>query len=181
MGVKYAIDNAENKSSVFVYPRYTDEAGDCTNFASQFLLASGIHYQDDWYIYRKNGAFHNNISNNVQVKYSWDLSDTWCWPAAQNFRDFWSGRTYKYYMAKGSAIAENPEGVWNLSIPRGTIVQIADYDNGLKNSWHTMIVTGYTNDSNGYILTYHTTDTLSKTLSEVASTYPDNYFVFLEF
>lgn len=178
LGVKYAIDNALNTSSVFVYPSYKT---DCTNFVSQCLLASGIHYRDEWYIYRKNGFYHNNIDANYQVNYSWDISNTWCWPVAQNFRNFWLDRVSKKYMIKGSAIVQNPQAVWNLGITRGTVVQIADYNNGLQDSWHSMIVTGYTDNSDGYILTYHTDNTLSKTLAEVANSYQDKYFVFLEF
>lgn len=181
LGVKYAVDNAENDTNVFLYPRFSESSGDCTNFASQCLLASGIHYREDWYIYRKNGFYHKNIAHNYQLNYSWDISNNACWSAAQNFRDFWVDRVSNCFMAKGSAIAGNPEAMWNLSIARGTIVQIANYDNGLKDSFHSMMITGYTDNADGYILTYHSNDTLRKTLTEVARQYPDQYFVFLVF
>ena len=50
LGVKYAANYAE-KTDTVTYPYWS--GGDCANFTSQCLAASGIHYNSRWKIYKK--------------------------------------------------------------------------------------------------------------------------------
>ena len=40
-----------------VYPDYTDEGGDCTNFASQIMYEAGVQQSDEWYIKERWGGY----------------------------------------------------------------------------------------------------------------------------
>ncbi len=179
MGVKYAVDNY-NKF-LFTYPKCIQ---DCTNFVSQCLLASGIHYQDDWKIYRKNGLY-TDVSHNYQLTYSWDVSVPGPWLGAQNFRNFFGGgRVSNVYFAKGSFITENPSVIANLPLTKGCVVQMADnVDGEMSDSYHTLFITDYVNNGNNstYLLTYHSIETLDKSLLDICSASPDEFFLFYEF
>jgi hypothetical protein len=178
LGAKYAVDNYNQ--TVSAYPRCS---ADCTNFASQCLLASGFHYQNDWQIYRKNDKYNTDINKNDQLKYSWDTSVPGPWLSAPNFKNYWGARISNIYQAKGSDIVNNPSLAWNLPISQGCIIQMAKSNFGsVADPHHTMYVTGYLNDgtNNTYLLTYHSSDTLSKSLLDICRANPDEYFLFLK-
>lgn len=175
LGAQYAMDNYDKTVSAF--PRFT---ADCTNFASQCLLASGIHYNGDWKIYRKNGIYNTNISSNSQTNYSWDTSVPGPWITAPNFKDYWKDRGTTIYQIKGSDIVNDPTLAWKLPITQGCIIQMAKSSWGKIEPHHTMYVSGYLDDgtNNTYLLTYHSSDTLSKSLLDICRNSPDEYYLF---
>lgn len=177
LGAKYAMDNYNQ--TVRAFPRCS---ADCTNFASQCLLASGFHYGGDWKIYRKNNTYNTDISSNSQLTYSWDTSVPGPWVTATNFKNYWQGRISSVYQYKGSEIANNPSLAWNLPITQGCIIQMAQSSWGSIVPHHTMYVSGYLNDgtNNTYLLTYHSTDTLARSLLDICRANPDEYFLFFK-
>ena len=74
LGVDYA--KANWNKSVACYPNYMPYGVDCTNFASQCMLASGIHYQDDWYMYRKNSTYNFRDTNSRSNYFLFDRFNT---------------------------------------------------------------------------------------------------------
>lgn len=178
LGAKYAMDNYN--SYVYSYPNLSSLGGDCTNFVSQCMLASGIHYTDTWHIYRKNGNY-TNISNVDQLNNSWSLSDPSPWISAVEFREFWKPRVKNVYRAKGTDILNDPSIAWNVPITQGCVVQKADNFLGVMgDSTHSMYITGYLNN-NTYLLTYHSTNTLNRSLLDFCQQEPDAYYLFFEF
>lgn len=174
MGVKYAKDNAEK--SVGAYPKFE---ADCTNFVSQCMIASGIHYRSEWYIYRKNNKY-NTPTNNTQTKNSWDLKLPGPWTVANNFKEYWISKSSKVYKAKGADIIANPSILLNTLITKGTVVQIANADSNLiGNSFHSMYITEHS--GNTFYLTYHSENTVSKNLLDICKNYKDKYFLFFVF
>lgn len=181
LGAKYAMDNYNNY--VMAYPNLTGLGGDCTNFASQAMLASGIHFNDNWIIYRKN-ANNSNISNVNQLNDSWALTDPSPWISAKEFREYWKNRvTQGAFKATGSEILENPQKIWdNIPITQGCIIQMAKKTlfGELGDSHHTMYVSGYINNGeySTYAVTYHSVNTQFKSLIDVCRAHPDEYFLF---
>ena len=179
MGAKYSMDNYNQH--VYAYPKFSK---DCTNFVSQCMIASGIHYRDNWYIYRKNGNY-NTPTSNSQTSNSWTVDISGPWSLANNYKSFWVSKVSKAYKVKGADITANPSIVWNVPITQGCVVQIANVtsDNKLGDAFHSMYITGYlSNGSNStYLCTYHANDTLSKSLLDICKSYPNNYFLFYVF
>ncbi len=178
LGAQYAIDNHDQYVSA-----YPGCSSDCTNFASQCLLATGLHYDSDWRIYRKNGTYNTNIDSNYKLKYSWDTSVPGSWVTAKNFKDYWLRRSSNVYKLLGSSIVNDPSVAWNLPISIGCVIQISEVVNGVsKDPYHTMYISDYTNDGGNktYKLTYHSTNTESKSLLDICRTYPDQYFWFFK-
>ncbi len=175
LGIEYAQTNYNQYISA--YPNLSQLGGDCANFASQCMLASGVHYQNDWYTYRKNDNY-SAPTNVDQLNNSWKLSDPSPWISAKYFNKYWKDHsTYHYY--KGKQITDDPSIAWNLSIVKGDVIQVANSVLGiLGDAQHTMYITDYENSS--YILTYHTTNTERKNLLDLCQQYPNSYFVFYE-
>ena len=182
LGAYYA--TANYNSYVEAYPNLTNIGGDCTNFVSQCMLASGIHSRDDWYIYRKN-LNYTNISNTSQLNNSFELSDPSPWISAEEFKDFWVSRTTNgAYRATGQQILDNPDVVWSKPITQGCVIQKADnWFGNIGTVRHSMYITGYLNDGvdNTFLLTYHSTNTLNKSLKDICSQDPDSYYLIYTF
>ena len=70
LGVEYAKQNYNQY--VMCYPNL-NPLGDCANFASQCMLAGGMHYQNDWKIYRKNNNYPQP-ANREQLDNSWNYA-----------------------------------------------------------------------------------------------------------
>ena len=178
LGALYAMTNYN--TYVQAYPNLTNLGGDCTNFVSQCMLASGIHPESEWNILRKNGNY-TNISSVDQLNNSWSLSDPSPWISANEFKDFWISRISEAYRGTGLQILENPSLAWNLPVTEGCVVQKANNFMGIQgDSTHSMYVTGYLNN-NTYLLTYHTSNTLSKSLLEICEQDPNSYYLFYIF
>ena len=185
LGALYAMNNYDK--TVQAYPRFTmDFGGDCTNFVSQCMLASGIHFREDWQILRKNGNY-TEINNIEQLNNSWSLSDPSPWISAVEFQKFWVPRiSTGVYKATGQAILDNPNMVWNSPVTQGCVVQIAKkgvFSNEVKEAHHSMYISGYINDGtyNTYGLTYHSKDTQFISLLDVCKNYKNEYFLFYTF
>lgn len=183
LATNYARKNAFN--AVPTYPNLKSWDADCANFASQILLAGGIHFEDSWYVYKKNNNYISPERNNIsQLNESWSLASPSPWISAPQFNTFWSGkvRTETYL---GSYITQNPTRIYNLNFYRGDAVQLLNKDfwGRPSDAYHTMVITGYGkyNNQNSYTLTYHTVDRLDKSLLQIAEENPDDYFRFFIF
>ena len=182
LGAYYA--TANYNSYVEAYPNLSNMGGDCTNFVSQCMLASGIHSRDNWYIYRKNLNYTqtNNVS---QLNNSFELSDPSPWISAEQFKEFWVSRTTNgAYKATGQQILDNPDVVWSKPITQGCVIQKADNWLGkIGTVRHSMYITGYLNDGvdNTFLLTYHSTNTLDKSLKDICGQAPDSYYLIYTF
>ena len=124
MGIWYAKYNYNQY--VAAYPKLTagqGTTGDCANFVSQCMLASGIHFQNDWWVYRKNGNY--SAPNGIpQLNDTWELADPSPWISAVSFAEYWKEQRTIYY-CKGSYITENPDEIANLDITEGDVIQYA--------------------------------------------------------
>ena len=150
---------------------------DCANFTSQCMLASGIHYENNWYVYRRNDNY-SAPTDSTQLDNSWNLTDPSPWISAVEFGKYWKGNS-TFYSYKGKEILNDPSIAWNLPIYKGDVIQIADSVLGiLGNSKHTMYITDY--DSSTYFLTYHSQNSERTSLLDLCQQYPDSYFVFYE-
>lgn len=183
MGVTYAQANYDHYLSP--YPDATGIGGDCTNFASQCMLAEGIHYNDTWMVYRKNNNYPAP-NNTDELDNSWELKKYNLlfgspWLSAKYFAQYWKSRASSYVAYKGSDILNNPSLAWNFYAGKGDIIQYADPTSSgtLGDARHTMVITDYAqyNGANTYVLTYHTSPTLAKTLLEVCEQYPNYYYI----
>ena len=181
LGVDYALANWNNY--MYTYPNVTNlgsssgSGGDCADFVSQCMLASGIHYQNNWYVYRKNENYSAPTTIS-QLNNTWELADPSSWISAKQFRNYWKDQVNTKAF-KGSEIVANPSIAWNLNIKKGDVIQIAG--NVLDIVWdaeHTMYITGYENSS--YLLTYHTSNRKNVNLLDICAQNPDKFFVFYE-
>lgn len=175
MGIRYAKTNYQQY--VPAYPNLTTFNGhtaDCANFASQCLLASGIHYDGDWKVYRKN--FENDQPTNTQqLDSTWELCQpkTSPWISAKEFGDYLRTKTNPEAYTV-DYILKHPEEIFNKNFYKGDIVQIATNRLGfLAESEHTMFITDY-NKYNGlqsFALTYHSYSQLDKNLLQICQEY----------
>lgn len=176
LGYEYATQNSTHRVSA--YPNCNNIGGDCANFVSQCLLASGIHYQNDWYVYRKNNNYSSPTTVD-QLNNSWELSDPSPWISAKQFGKYWKSNV-TYYKYKGSDITSDPSLAYNLPIQKGDVIQYATSILGLLgDSKHTMYITGYENSS--YTVVYHSSDTSTPVnLLSICASHPDYYFIFYD-
>lgn len=185
LGAFYAVqksqeENYDYSKYVNAYPKFDK---DCTNFISQCLLASGIHYEGDWLMYRKNNTY-NTPTSNWQTNWSWDTTIPGPWMSVPDFKEFLKTKVSKGYRAKGSLILENPSIVWNLGLDKGTVVQIAYNEEGsIGKPFHSMIISDYYNNGSDstYLLTYHSKNSKNVNLIDICAQYPDEYFLFNAF
>jgi hypothetical protein len=128
-------------------PSYRSFPNDCTNFISQAMYAGGWTMVEGWY----------------QSNSSW-----WYTFANQSYP--WAGAHNWYFFATGSGRTTTLSNVWNMAL--ADVLQMDfERDNNIN---HTMIVT-QTSGSERY-LTYHTTDTLNRSLSSLISAYPSAWY-----
>lgn len=191
LGIDYAKANYD--SYLYTYPNVSkmtskilglitiQNGGDCANFVSQCLLASGIHYQNDWYVYRKNTNY-STPTTAEQLNNTWELSDPSPWISAKEFKKYWEQHvtTYTY---KASELLANPDLAINLGLHKGDVIQLASKKGNSVNGWHTMYIRDYTTYSghSTYELTYHSTNTEAKSLLEICEGNSDSYIVFFRF
>ena len=176
--IRYATTNYEQY--VTAYPNLTTFAGktaDCANFVSQCLLASGIHYDGNWKIYRKN--FDTNQPTNVtELDNTWEMCqpNTSPWVNAKEFGDYWRTKT-KPEAYTVNYILEHPDEIFNKNYYKGDVIQIAVNRLGfLAESEHTMFITAYNsyNGNNSFALTYHSNSRINKNLLQICQEYKDN-------
>lgn len=170
LGVNYALCNAKKRP--VTYPNCNNLGGDCTNFVSQCMLASGISFRDEWMVNKKNNT---NLapSSGSELDASWELRTfggimgygaSSPWISAEKFEVFWTPKV-KTETYAGQYIWDRSEEIIQKDYVSGDVVQILE--DGFE-AYHTMYITGYGYYKNklSYTLTYHTSDTKSKNLLE---------------
>lgn len=169
MGVNYARKNYNKHPTTYL----NMGENDCTNFVSQCMLASGIQFQDEWMVYKKNNRYPAPTTGD-QIDYSWELQTmggtifgigaSSPWISSDKFKEFWSpDRPYEDF--KGVDLIEDYSTIVNKEYVPGDVVQILN--NG--EAFHTMYITGY-NTYNGirsYSLTYHSNNTIDRNLISI--------------
>lgn len=156
--------------------------GDCANFASQCMLAGGVHLQNNWYIYKKTGGFSAPY-NTTQLNSSWQLSDPSPWISAKEFEKYWEKNCRKVTEIKGKDLLNSWEWYINSGFTPGDVVQYLDDSILFKNAEHTMYITGVAPYSDGqfcFTVTYHSTDALDRNLLSVCAQYPNRIFKFYD-
>lgn len=127
---------------------YRRMGNDCTNFVSQAMRAGGWSMVSGWY--RSSGVWWYNF-----------LNQSWTWGGAQNW----------YWFARDKGRVSRLSNVWYMGL--ADVLQI-DFDRD-SNLNHTMIVTGVDARGERY-LTYHTNDTLNRSLSSILAAYPAAWY-----
>lgn len=180
-GANYAKINYDK--APITYPYLTSNfGGDCTNFVSQCLLASGKQFEDVWSIEKLNKDYHY-IYNVNQLNSSWQLQSYQNsgspWISAVRFNYFWSSRV-GVFSRSGKYISEHPDEVIKWLIGMGDVVQFLDSSGDGE---HTMYISGYNHYKGkmSYALTYHSNSTYQRNLLEIAETYPNTMFKFFAF
>ncbi|WP_030786501.1 amidase domain-containing protein [Streptomyces sp. NRRL S-920] len=133
------------------YRKFNGAGGDCTNFVSQALKAGGWKpVPGSAYDYRN--WWYGSASQST----SWVGVNEWAWFTLSNLR------------------APNLSSVYKLDV--GDVLQV-DFDkNGSKD--HTMLVT-YRNRRGMPYLTYHSTDTVRRSLASILASSPNaRYFAY---
>jgi hypothetical protein len=184
LGKLYAQTNYNSYN--MAYPNVTNIGGDCVNFVSQCLLASGVHYQGSWYVYRNNGNYSVPTSIS-ELDNTWSLADPSPWISANEFAAHW--KSIKGYEAfKGSYITANPTEVFKKIYVAGDVVQQADCISifgvdFIGDPSHTMYIYDYKieNGQPTYVLTYHDTNKHQKSLLQICKYNPNSYFIFYHF
>lgn len=186
LGIRYAHMNYNQYVSA--YPNLTGFEGstsDCANFVSQCLLASGVHYDGDWKIYRKN--FDIDKPRKVaELDNTWELCQprTSPWISAREFGDYFRTKTTpKAYTV--NYILEHQDEIFNKNYYKGDVIQMATNRLGfLAESNHTMFITAYNsyNGKQNFALTYHSISVKDKNLIEICQEYKNEgknpYMVF---
>lgn len=163
----YAVNYAKSYAKSFntpTFPNVTSLGGDCANFVSQALKTGGKTTDSTWYISRLNQTYLTPTTV-AQLNASWSLADPSPWISAKEFNNYWSSKATSTYEQTGSYIYQNQSTVFSQPYKRGDAVQILKSVLWWYEGYHTMIITGYT--SNDYLLSYHTSATLDKSLREI--------------
>lgn len=109
------------------------------------------------------------------------MSDPSPWISAKQFQEFWVKNANGAYKATGKQILNNPEIAWNAPVNQGDVVQLAkiNSDGNVGEAFHSMYISGYVHDGTNdtYGLTYHTNNTLFKSLIEVCRSHPNEYIL----
>lgn len=186
-GLHYARANSHQRLDA--YPDCSDSkiGGDCTNFASQCMLAAGIHQFGDWYMKRKNTNYHY-ITNVNQLNNSWRLADPSPWISATEFKKMMEKYCGRYCEYTGESLAKNPYKPLDDWMTLGDVVQYAETfleTDIIKKVHHTMYVTGqdyYNIGDKQYInlqVSYHSVDNKNIDLTDIAKAYPKyRFFVY---
>lgn len=173
-GVGYADRNYNRFPST--YPDVNGLGGDCANFVSQCMAASGIHYTSKWYIYKKNNSYLAP-SNTNQLDNSWGLSSPSPWISAKYFNKYWSDCSYTVtYSAKD--LLNKPSIPSRIGI--GDVVQYSSNSSWGFEGEHTMYITGYDLSNNSFLVSYHTSNTKDKKLYEICKNNSNKTFRFFD-
>jgi hypothetical protein len=136
-------------------PNYKAYPQDCTNFVSQSLAQGG------WGMYDYGAGYQ---SDDQWYYYPWVATRSWTYaPSFYNFAVLFSGRTYELAYLNDMGPADVMQADWHPSD-----------NNGID---HTMMVTSWSAGGgpagyNDIRVTYHTTDTLNKSIWTLYSQNP---------
>lgn len=156
------------KSQITTYPRFDS---DCANFVSQCMLAGGVHFQDQWYIYKKNN--NRPDPSDAEVHLSWEFGKIGSylgfggsspWFSARQFNNFWKNRVHtETYSA--AYVRDNQQEIYERPFQRGDVIQTLTKDG---EPIHTVFICciGSYNGKPDYNLSYHSNDTKDKPLGE---------------
>ncbi|MEU1782957.1 amidase domain-containing protein [Streptomyces abikoensis] len=129
---------------------YRTYGNDCTNFVSQAMKAGGWKKKGSGFFDRKDRDKWYYGDHTWTTSYTWGGAENW----------FWFARKY-------SQRAKPLSNVWQMAL--GDVLQADwDRDNTID---HTMIVTGFSGTSEIY-LTYHTSNTHNRKLTNLLAKYP---------
>lgn len=178
LGVEYAYINVKNDKTVYAYPDFRGGSGNCANFVSQCMLASGVHYQNNWYIYRKGTNLSAIAKGDITtLNNNWELADPSPWISAKQFAKYWKDKvTTNYY--KGSEIINKPSLITDLKIVPGDVIQYANVGlfGTLGDAEHTMYVTKVENSK--IYVTYHSGPATDIDLMNICNNHQNQYIVF---
>ncbi len=179
LGITYAEANWNNR--VLCYPDCSKIGGDCANFVSQCLLAAGVHRNSNWYMDKLNHVYQTPAKDTTQLDASWSYSSSWI--NANSFKKYWKDNAKRTYACTGKYAKENMFDVYHEDYVAGDVIQyIEKFATFELDAKHTMYITDYkTQTVNGtlypsYIVTYHSTDTPARPLTELYNMFPDYNF-----
>lgn len=149
--VSYNYTAMVNYARSWVFGRngaYRQFGNDCQNFVSQSLNAGGWQHVGGWYQY------------DTSWWYSW-ANQTWSWTGAQHFHNFAVSQGRVTYLSYLNDLG--PADVLQVHWPEGT----PDVD-------HSMIVTysPWSAGTRDIRVSYHTTDTLDRSIWNLYSSFP---------
>jgi hypothetical protein len=131
------------------YRQFNGAGGDCTNFISQSLKAGGWQFASGW-ASDYDHTWWYSASNPATQSWSWNGVNEWSWFALSSKR------------------VTNLADVYQLGV--GDILQMDFNADGSKD--HSMIVT-YRSASGMPYVTYHSTNTLNRSVASLVAAYPD--------
>ena len=154
--------------------------GDCTNFASQCLLASGVHMQNEWCI--------NKLHNNNPVPTIENINDGWSysliygynylggaspWISVLAFSSYWNSHSTQHTNVSANSVINNPDYSFGLPFNCGDVIVCKD---GITPK-HALYIVGYTHTSSGrtYVVASHTSDYANRNLITVAQNISAEY------
>lgn len=167
-GANYAYQNFDTHT--VTYPNCEELGGDCANFVSQCMVASGVRYKGEWFVNKKNENYLTP-TNPAQLDDTWELEvygwGSSPWISAVSFKDYWLDRGVPYRTCTSRYIVENSDKVYNWDFARGDVIQYVD---SFDRAQHTMYISGY-NHYNGKInfaVSYHTSANYQRNIVQIA-------------
>lgn len=145
-------------------------------------------YAQKWYFYHiGNGEYFiasdTGSTNDGEYTYFNFVLDVVNGINEDEFRKYWKENAVRTYACSGKKALEDMFGVYAQDYVAGDVIQYGDSFLGLETSTeHTMYITGYkTQIVDGtlypsYTVTYHSSDTLNKPLTELYQKYSNKYF-----
>ncbi|MGF1429278.1 amidase domain-containing protein [Kitasatospora sp. LaBMicrA B282] len=134
------------------YRQFNGAGGDCTNFISQSLRAGGWQFAGGW-ASDYDHTWWYSATNPATQSWSWNGVNEWSWYALSSKR------------------VTNLADVYQLGV--GDILQM-DFDRtGSKD--HSMIVT-YRSPAGMPYVTYHSTNTLNRSVASLVAIFPDSLY-----
>lgn len=150
LALAYNYSAMANYATRYVYsynPAYRSFPSDCTNFISQAMYAGGWTMVSGYYT-NNNAWWYNS------------LNQSYTWAGAHNW----------YFFARGSGRTSNLGSVWYMLL--ADVLQMDFNRDGRID--HTMIVT--VAGSSDLYLTYHSTNTLNRSLRSIIAQYPSAWY-----
>lgn len=188
LGERYKTDMFSNVPTTFPY--MSSYLYETTNFASQILLNSGIHYTGNWSLYRKS-TYESSISSPTALSTYWEVPDATNipWVTLSQFKTQFSGKMI--WFCKGSFLTNHPDYAALGGLVKSDVIQMS-YDNLPEpdsainvTPQYTMSVMGTTtyNGNTTYSLSYRANAFvgIDTSLLELAEANPNRYFVFYKF
>lgn len=158
------------------YPNLHYLGGDCTNFASQCLVAGGKVMDDAWRCVRRNNIY-NTPASVAQLEESWSITNSWM--NSSSFDSYWAVNGREVYQCLVAEYASDPFEYFLLPIYEGDIIQLQKPFLWWYEAEHTMVIVGYNEDRGDFIYAAHTNSTNSSTIlnNVCGNSYYDDYLI----